>query len=417
MHLILFVRGRFRDHQIVDLYSTSFSLSRFVRFVRAFGHAGTCRYVYIYKHAAQVIARSTLAEEFEKVFIVPSSITPIHYFQAPYCITSAESQICLAKYLKKRQALPPLSKHTLLNQDIYLTYSLQLQFGGSTLGQYRTFLDPTNDLSPLELEFPDLLQSSWPKNDFLASSTLWSPGAFCNASFQDGTLDEDIFEKSLDGFFSTCAVSDIPCLDLSQAFSDPEPVPFDGEDLVSELNLEPSQLQTASGAIEANESFRHAVTSSPEPELCKKKKSSYTPAWKADSSAKTPKRPRKSAKTSKDTTPKSSKRSPTTSEPDNGAGSNSALRANHNLTEKLYRNRLNGQFETLLSALPPAHDAGDARNGEEKRVSKAEVLILAKEHIRALEQTRLELEKERTGLVDDVESLKGVWIGMNTERS
>ncbi|TVY86583.1 Allergen Fus c [Lachnellula willkommii] len=292
----------------------------------------------------------------------------------------------------------------------------KLQFGGSTFGQYRTFLDPTNDLSPSESEFPDLLQSSWPKNDYLASSTLWSPGAFCNTSFQDGTPDEDIFEKSLDGFFSTCAVSDIPCLDLPQAFSDPEPVPFDGEDLVSELNLEPSQVHAAGVAIDADEPFRQAATSSPEPEP-RKKKTSYTPAWKADSSAKTPKRPRKSAKTSKNTTPKSSKRSPAATESDNGAGSSSALRANHNLTEKLYRNRLNGQFETLLSALPPAHDAGDARNGEEKRVSKAEVLMLAKEHIRALEQTRLELEKERSGLVDNVESLKGVWIGMNAERS
>ncbi|TVY24976.1 Allergen Fus c 3 [Lachnellula hyalina] len=292
-----------------------------------------------------------------------------------------------------------------------------LQFGGPTFGQDPSYLDPiSNDLNPLEFGFPDLLQSTWPKNDFLGSSNVWSPGEFCNSSFQDGTTYEDIFEKSLDGFFSTCAVSDIPGLDLSQALSDPESVPFDGEDLVSELNLEPSPVQTAGIDMEANEPFRQAVTKSPEPELCKKR-ISYTPAWKPDSSAKTPKRPRKSAKTSKNTSPRSSNRSPTTPESDNGAGSSSALRANHNLTEKLYRNRLNGQFETLLSALPPAHDAGDVRNGEEKRVSKAEVLILAKEYIRALEQTRLELEKEMGSLSSDVESLKGVWIGMNAERN
>ncbi|TVY32035.1 Allergen Fus c [Lachnellula subtilissima] len=274
----------------------------------------------------------------------------------------------------------------------------------------------SNDLNPLEFDFPDLLQSTWPKNDFLGSSTtVWSPGAFCNSSFQDGTANEDIFERSLDGFFSTCDVSDIPCLDLSQALSDPESVPFDGEDLVSELNLEQSPVQTAGVDMEANSPFRQAVTKSPEPELCKK--ISYTPAWKPDSSAKTPKRPRKSAKTSKNTTPMSSKRSPTTPDSDTGAGSSSALRANHNLTEKLYRNRLNGQFEVLLSALPPAHDAGDVRDGEEKRVSKAEVLILAKEYIRALEQTRLELEKEMGSLSSNVESLKGVWIGMNAERN
>jgi hypothetical protein len=42
--------------------------------------------------------------------------------------------------------------------------------------------------------------------------------------------------------------------------------------------------------------------------------------------------------------------------------------------EKQYRNRLNGQFETLLQKLPK-EEAGYA---DEKRVSKVEVLVLAK---------------------------------------
>ncbi|KAF4626819.1 hypothetical protein G7Y89_g11333 [Cudoniella acicularis] len=69
-------------------------------------------------------------------------------------------------------------------------------------------------------------------------------------------------------------------------------------------------------------------------------------------------------------------------------------RTNHNLIEKQYRTRLNGQFETLLQTLP-REVVGDAA---EKRVSKAEVLVLAKERIRELEREKRLLEEENQGL-------------------
>ncbi|PVH82611.1 hypothetical protein DL98DRAFT_130244 [Cadophora sp. DSE1049] len=63
-------------------------------------------------------------------------------------------------------------------------------------------------------------------------------------------------------------------------------------------------------------------------------------------------------------------------------------RLNHNQVEKQYRNRLNGQFETLLLALPRE----DGEGGEGKKRSKAEVLMLARKHIRDLERDRRRLE-------------------------
>ncbi len=83
---------------------------------------------------------------------------------------------------------------------------------------------------------------------------------------------------------------------------------------------------------------------------------------------------------------------------------------NHNLTEKRYRSRLNDKFETLLSALPRSllADADGGHIGSEhaeKKICKAEVLVLAKEHIRALEREAEELEWENQALANDVEKL------------
>jgi hypothetical protein len=87
-----------------------------------------------------------------------------------------------------------------------------------------------------------------------------------------------------------------------------------------------------------------------------------------------------------------------------------ASRNNHNLVEKQYRNRLNSQFETLLSTLPPdvvAAEAGRTSTyGGEKRVSKGEVLILAKNYIETLEKTRDELENSNSMLRQNVQQLK-----------
>jgi hypothetical protein len=83
-------------------------------------------------------------------------------------------------------------------------------------------------------------------------------------------------------------------------------------------------------------------------------------------------------------------------------------RTNHNQVEKQYRNRLNGQFETLLQTLP-REDGGYTG---EKRVSKAEVLVLAKKHIMELERERRALEAENMDLENSVEELKRRWVGL-----
>ncbi|KAH8665069.1 hypothetical protein BGZ60DRAFT_529413 [Tricladium varicosporioides] len=92
-------------------------------------------------------------------------------------------------------------------------------------------------------------------------------------------------------------------------------------------------------------------------------------------------------------------------------------RASHNLVEKQYRNRLNDQFNTLLSSIP-ADVVGTEINGygrgdgPERRVSKAEVLALAKRHIETLEKTKAGLEIEKEQLKVSVRRLKGAWANM-----
>lgn len=81
---------------------------------------------------------------------------------------------------------------------------------------------------------------------------------------------------------------------------------------------------------------------------------------------------------------------------------NSKGRTNHNQVEKQYRNRLNGQFETLLSSLPNDDD----RDGAKARVSKADVLVLAKKHIVQLEREEMMLEEQRQNLQGNVQELK-----------
>jgi hypothetical protein len=83
-------------------------------------------------------------------------------------------------------------------------------------------------------------------------------------------------------------------------------------------------------------------------------------------------------------------------------------RTSHNQVEKQYRNRLNGQFETLLSSLPN----NDDRNGAKSRVSKAEVLMLAKRHIVQLEREKMMLEGQRVELESDLEELKRRFVEM-----
>lgn len=90
----------------------------------------------------------------------------------------------------------------------------------------------------------------------------------------------------------------------------------------------------------------------------------------------------------------------------------------HNMVEKHYRTRLNGQFSTLLDALPPdvvgAEIEGYARgdSNAEKKVSKAEVLMLAKRHIESLERENASLSGDNKVLEGDMQHLKGAWVRM-----
>jgi len=81
---------------------------------------------------------------------------------------------------------------------------------------------------------------------------------------------------------------------------------------------------------------------------------------------------------------------------------------NHNAIEKGYRNRLNDKFEALLSVLPAWEDEG--RGESLAKVSKGDVLILAKDHIERLEKPRNELQDDRSSLQDDVHDMKDAWL-------
>ena len=83
-------------------------------------------------------------------------------------------------------------------------------------------------------------------------------------------------------------------------------------------------------------------------------------------------------------------------------------RTSHNQVEKQYRNRLNGQFETLLQTLPKDLE----RDGADQRVSKAEVLVLARRHILQLETEKKVLEEKRSELEGDVVELKRRFVGI-----
>ncbi|CAG8960972.1 hypothetical protein HYFRA_00002510 [Hymenoscyphus fraxineus] len=92
---------------------------------------------------------------------------------------------------------------------------------------------------------------------------------------------------------------------------------------------------------------------------------------------------------------------------DSSSYADSIGRMNHNLIERKYRNRLNQQFDTLLSVLPVG---ATLKTGEEessaKRISKAEVLILAKERIESLEKENAELHDDRCKLKRSLDDLK-----------
>lgn len=106
------------------------------------------------------------------------------------------------------------------------------------------------------------------------------------------------------------------------------------------------------------------------------------------------------------------------SDSDNNRSFSSDGNSKHNLTEKRYRSRLNDQFATLLSALPPnlVSDVDithtNSEHGE-KKVSKVEVLILAKERIRALEKAAEELQGENRALASETSRLAQALLRFN----
>ncbi|KAI1769587.1 hypothetical protein GGR53DRAFT_7451 [Hypoxylon sp. FL1150] len=98
-------------------------------------------------------------------------------------------------------------------------------------------------------------------------------------------------------------------------------------------------------------------------------------------------------------------------------------RETHNQVEKQYRNRLNAHFESLLDALPDTMQAGEGEGEEneggggeaaraldltDRRVSKAEVLDMARRHIQALERECAALEGERDELRNNMARLR--WL-------
>ncbi|KAK7990795.1 helix-loop-helix DNA-binding domain-containing protein [Apiospora arundinis] len=84
-------------------------------------------------------------------------------------------------------------------------------------------------------------------------------------------------------------------------------------------------------------------------------------------------------------------------------------RESHNQVEKQYRNRLNAQFELLLGVLPSelraSSEDGDSNEMStgDRKVSKAEVLEMAKRYIQNLEGSLEATEGERDALRDDLE--------------
>ena len=93
-------------------------------------------------------------------------------------------------------------------------------------------------------------------------------------------------------------------------------------------------------------------------------------------------------------------------------------RAAHNQVEQQYRKRLNAQFETLLAVLPqPDYDeegmgeegGGGGRVGMVKRISKAEVLDLARRQIKLLERERASLERQNEELLSNERRTQDEW--------
>jgi len=87
-----------------------------------------------------------------------------------------------------------------------------------------------------------------------------------------------------------------------------------------------------------------------------------------------------------------------------------SMKRAHNQVEKLYRNRLNGHFATLLSKIPVELVASSGLETGGKNVSKAETLALAERYIGMLQEDGKELLKKNKRLEEDYDRLRKAWI-------
>lgn len=91
-------------------------------------------------------------------------------------------------------------------------------------------------------------------------------------------------------------------------------------------------------------------------------------------------------------------------------------RASHNMVERNYRTRLNNQFSHLLEVLPADMvaveiGAGSMSSGDqEKKVSKGEILLLARRYILNLEEAKRILEAEKVEMEKDIRRLRAALI-------
>jgi hypothetical protein len=86
-------------------------------------------------------------------------------------------------------------------------------------------------------------------------------------------------------------------------------------------------------------------------------------------------------------------------------------RVTHNMIEKQYRTRLNIQFTNLLEAIPQEvigtqFDDYDDAGGRKGKVSKGDVLALAKRYIQTLEQDKQSLERENKEYKQSISHLR-----------
>ncbi|KAH6675936.1 hypothetical protein B0J14DRAFT_652765 [Halenospora varia] len=89
-------------------------------------------------------------------------------------------------------------------------------------------------------------------------------------------------------------------------------------------------------------------------------------------------------------------------------------RVAHNMIEKQYRTRLNMQFTNLLEAIPPEaigtqFDGYVDAGGQRGKVSKGDVLTLAKRYIQMLEQDKKSLEGENREYKKSISRLRAAW--------